>query len=74
MFTLNNIDLSPLNEFINHPVTFVDWNSNSKHPKLFAFLPTEIIQLCRDNKIFFARKFAPLQLTVNDINYILNSI
>jgi hypothetical protein len=60
------------NEFINHPVTFVDWNSNSKHPKLFAFLPTEIIQLCRDNKIFFARKFAPLQLTPIDINYILD--
>ena len=60
------------NEFINHPVTFVDWNSNSKHPKLFAFLPTEIIQLCRDNKIFFARKFAPLQLTLIDINYILD--
>jgi hypothetical protein len=59
-------------EFINHPVTFVDWNSNSKHPKLFAFLSTEIIQLCRNNKIFFARKFAPLQLTVTDINYILD--
>jgi hypothetical protein len=59
-------------EFINHPITFVDWNSNSKHPKLFAFLPREIIQLCRDNKIFFARKFAPLQLTKTDINYILD--
>lgn len=59
-------------EFINHPITFVDWNSNSKHPKLFAFLSTDIIKLCRDNKIFFARKFTPLNLSSSDIDYILN--
>jgi hypothetical protein len=59
-------------EFINHPITFVDWNTNSKHPKLFAFLPKEVIDHSREHKILFARKFSPLELTKIDINYLLD--
>jgi hypothetical protein len=60
-------------EFINHPITFVDWNTNSKHPKLFAFLPKDVIDHSREHKILFARKFSPLELTTQDINYLLDS-
>ncbi len=61
-FFLHVVKIHP-NEFINHPITFVDWSTNSKHPKLFVFLPQDIINLCRDNKILFARKFAPLNIS-----------
>jgi hypothetical protein len=59
-------------EFINHPITFVDWNTNSKHPKLFAFLPKDVIDHSREHKILFARKFSALELSTIDINYLLD--
>jgi hypothetical protein len=61
-----------INEFINHPITFVDWNVNSKHPKLFAFLPKDVIEMCRANKILFARKFARIEPDQLDIEYLLD--
>jgi hypothetical protein len=59
------------NEFINHPITFVDWSTNTKHPKLFTSLNKDIINHSRKNKILFARKFSPLQLTIPDQDYLL---
>ena len=68
-YFLHVIRINP-NEFINHPITFVDWNTNSKHPKLFAFLPKDIIDHSREHKILFARKFASLELTIKDTDYL----
>lgn len=59
------------NEFINHPITFVDWSTNTKHPKLFTFLNRDVINHSRKNKILFARKFSPLELTKSDLDYLL---
>ena len=55
------------NEFINYPNTYVDWNVSCKHPKLFGYLPSELVRYCREKKIFFARKFAPLRLSREEI-------
>jgi hypothetical protein len=60
----------PSNEIINHPITFVDWSSNSKHPVAFNTVIKEVIQTCRKNKIFFARKFVPMDLPEETINYL----
>jgi hypothetical protein len=68
-YFLHVIRINP-NEFINHPITFVDWNTNSKHPKLFAFLSREVIDYSREHKILFARKFTPLEITIVDTNYL----
>lgn len=59
------------NEIINHPITFVDWSNNSKHPVTFNSIVTDVIELCRKNKIFFARKFVNMSLTSQDIEYLL---
>jgi len=55
------------NEFINYPNTYVDWNVSCKHPKLFGYVPSELVRYCREKKIFFARKFAPLRLSPEEI-------
>ena len=59
------------NEIINHPITFVDWSNNSKHPVTFNTIVSDVIELCRKNKIFFARKFVNMSLTSQDIEYLL---
>ena len=59
------------NEIINHPITFVDWSNNSKHPITFNTIVKDVIELCRKNKIFFARKFVNIPLSTEDINYLL---
>lgn len=60
------------NEIINHPITFVDWSNNSKHPVTFNTIIKDVIELCRKNKIFFARKFVQMPLSSTDINYLLD--
>jgi hypothetical protein len=60
------------NEIINHPVTYVDWSNNSKHPVTFNTIIREVIETCRKNKIFFARKFVQMNLSEDDINYLLD--
>ncbi len=59
------------NEIINHPITFVDWSNNSKHPVTFNTIVKDVIELCRKNKIFFSRKFVQMPLSVQDIDYLL---
>lgn len=59
------------NEIINHPITFVDWSNNSKHPVSFNTIVKDVVELCRKNKIFFARKFVQMPLSIQDINYLL---
>jgi hypothetical protein len=59
------------NEIINHPITFVDWSNNSKHPVAFNTIVKDVIEMCRKNKIFFARKFVHMPLSVEDIEYLL---
>jgi len=54
-------------EFINYPNTYVDWNVSCKHPKLFGYVPSDLVLYCREKKIFFARKFAPLRLSQEEI-------
>jgi hypothetical protein len=60
-------------EIINHPITFVDWSNNSKHPVTFSTIVKEVIDICRKNKIFFARKFLQIPLSNKEIDYILES-
>jgi len=59
------------NEIINHPITFVDWSNKSKHPVAFNTIVKDVIEMCRKNKIFFARKFVQMPLSVEDIEYLL---
>lgn len=59
------------NEIINHPITFVDWSNKSKHPVTFTSVIKDVIELCRKNNIFFARKFANMSLNTQDIEYLL---
>lgn len=61
------------NEIINYPITYVDWNVSSRHPKLFGFIPPELLTYCRDKKIFFARKFTPIKLTKEEISTVIQS-
>ena len=58
-------------EIINYPITYVDWNVSSKHPKLFGFIPSELLTYCREKKIFFARKFAPIKLSIEEISSVI---
>lgn len=58
-------------EIINHPITFADWSNNSKHPVTFNTIVKDVIELCRKNKIFFARKFVSMSLSNQDIEYLL---
>jgi hypothetical protein len=62
----------PSNEIINHPITFVDWSNNSKHPVAFNTVVKEVIETCRKNKIFFARKFVPMVISEETINYLFD--
>jgi hypothetical protein len=62
----------PSTEIINHPITFVDWSSNSKHPVAFNTVIKDVIETCRKNKIFFARKFVPMVLSEETINYLFD--
>jgi hypothetical protein len=59
------------NEIINHPITFVDWSNNSKHPVSFNTIVKDVVELCRKNKIFFARKFVHMPLSSRDIDCLL---
>ena len=61
----------PETDFINAPVTYVDWQGNCKHPKAFAFLPRELVEMCRAKHILFARKFYKMFLYPADVQYVL---
>ncbi len=43
--------------FTNKPITYVDWNTGTQHPRLFNNVTKELIEVCRNQNIFFARKF-----------------
>jgi hypothetical protein len=62
----------PSTEIINHPITFVDWSSNSKHPVAFNTIIKDVVETCRKNKIFFARKFVPMVLPEETIHYLFD--
>ena len=54
----------------NLPVTFVDWTTGTQHPMLFNTINKELIELCRNKNLFFARKFN----TIQNINNIFDDI
>ena len=60
----------PESDFLNSPMTYVDWPPRSQHPTSFAFLPRKVIDMCRTKQILFARKFYPLRLPAPEVAYL----
>ena len=63
----------PESDFINSPMTYVEWPARSKHPKAYAYLPRNVIDLCRAKHIMFARKFYPLNFLAAEVAYLFPS-
>jgi hypothetical protein len=68
---LLNICKCDIKHITNKPITYVNWNTGSQHPMLFSNLDEEMINYCRNQKIFFARKFLPLRISPSSIDYLL---
>jgi hypothetical protein len=57
---------------INKKTTYVDWSTKLPHPRTFHYLDRNLVDYCKKNEMFFARKFANLNLSKSDLDHLLD--